>query len=944
MNLVKVSDGDFGKIRRNFQRIDSVLFGINAIPTFAGITLSGLTASQFVMTDANKALVSEAVPLIVAKGGTGVVSLTDHGLLVGSGTAAVTILGVATNGQIPIGSTGTDPVLAEITGTANQVTVTSGAGSITLSLPQDIHTGASPQFARLGIGTGSPLYHLSIVGGGTDTLLQFNDDDNDSGGFFISVLASQCCLTGGVSYDVALGGWIAKATEGEILSMYSGILVYYSDTSLTIDDSYTPTQRFIVDSSGNFGLGQEAFGTNAVKVFAIGNGTAPSSSSADCFQMYSADFAAGQACTHFRNEDGVIVKLNQNVGSDGSPTFAGLTLTSNIILPDDGTIGVSDGVPSILFDNSDSKVEISGILTVSDYMSIADAAAQINIILHIAKIWELTSSADNTFRKGISLGIQVGKTGAADYTSFATALSATVNLNNPNTQDWTNAFGLRGITIDVNTEGSTTGTITGSVGILMDASFQDSVTVTNYYGIYHDSIYVDNNKLVNSYGIYLENFNSALTLNYAIYTNAGLVRFGDDVSIVGNLTLSSIAAEATDVDKFLVDSTGVIKYRTGAQVLSDIGGQSQGDVLDDLNTLGANSADGDFLVGTGAGVLAWESPATARISIGLGTENTPTFAGLNITNALTIDDTLLSVVVNTLLQPIVDSTTFFQILDADGGTAIFTVDSTNKCVGIRTAPVATIALNINGAIRTMGLNRSEHFIIRPEGVTYMTIVPYNDDGLHWAARNVDGTANGQTIFTTWANRLKDHDHGYWAGHPKVIIHSATNPDTNNQEYGSFSFFGTGSGGGYFEIRTNAGDIYFRTTGGVGIGESAPETQLEMTGVAPYVTFHNSTHEDSDGGRESRINFKGEQSGGEETTLAKIEAGHDGVVDDQKGYLDFFTNDGDDGDAPTKQVRIAADGGIHIVNIKSGIDQANAGAVAGELYFDTDDNNTIKMGV
>jgi len=42
------------------------------------------------------------------------------------------------------------------------------------------------------------------------------------------------------------------------------------------------------------------------------------------------------------------------------------------------------------------------------------------------------------------------------------------------------------------------------------------------------------------------------------------------------LTLSTIAAEGTDVDKFLVDSTGVIKYRTGAQVLSDIGGSASG--------------------------------------------------------------------------------------------------------------------------------------------------------------------------------------------------------------------------------------------------------------------------------------------------------------------------------------------------------------------------------
>lgn len=40
-------------------------------------------------------------------------------------------------------------------------------------------------------------------------------------------------------------------------------------------------------------------------------------------------------------------------------------------------------------------------------------------------------------------------------------------------------------------------------------------------------------------------------------------------------------------------------------------------VLQDLDTLGANSADSEFLVGTGAGALAWESGATVRTSLGL---------------------------------------------------------------------------------------------------------------------------------------------------------------------------------------------------------------------------------------------------------------------------------------------------------------------------------------
>lgn len=169
-----IKDKDWVSVRQGLAKLGSIKLGPTSTPTYAGLTLTGLTASRLVWTNASKTLASKDLvdlvagtaneinitddgdgsitigivnPLIVAKGGIGTASLTDHGLLVGSGTAAVTALGVAANGKIPIGSAGADPVLAEITGTANQITSTPGAGSITLSLPQDIHTGASPTFA-----------------------------------------------------------------------------------------------------------------------------------------------------------------------------------------------------------------------------------------------------------------------------------------------------------------------------------------------------------------------------------------------------------------------------------------------------------------------------------------------------------------------------------------------------------------------------------------------------------------------------------------------------------------------------------------------------------------------------------------------------------------------------------------------------------------------------
>lgn len=62
----------------------------------------------------------------------GVSGTTNHSLLLGNSGGSINNLGVATNGQIPIGSTGADPVLSTITA-GSGITVTNGAGSITIA-------------------------------------------------------------------------------------------------------------------------------------------------------------------------------------------------------------------------------------------------------------------------------------------------------------------------------------------------------------------------------------------------------------------------------------------------------------------------------------------------------------------------------------------------------------------------------------------------------------------------------------------------------------------------------------------------------------------------------------------------------------------------------------------------------------------------------------------
>ena len=75
---------------------------------------------------------ADGTDIPVADGGTGASTLTDHGVLVGSGTGAITALAVGTDGQVLVGSSAADPVFATITDGPG-IGTTLGAGALTIS-------------------------------------------------------------------------------------------------------------------------------------------------------------------------------------------------------------------------------------------------------------------------------------------------------------------------------------------------------------------------------------------------------------------------------------------------------------------------------------------------------------------------------------------------------------------------------------------------------------------------------------------------------------------------------------------------------------------------------------------------------------------------------------------------------------------------------------------
>ena len=68
----------------------------------------------------------------MSSGGTGTTTLADGGILLGSGAGAITATAQPTDGQLLIGSTGTDPVLATLSA-GSGISITEGSGTITIA-------------------------------------------------------------------------------------------------------------------------------------------------------------------------------------------------------------------------------------------------------------------------------------------------------------------------------------------------------------------------------------------------------------------------------------------------------------------------------------------------------------------------------------------------------------------------------------------------------------------------------------------------------------------------------------------------------------------------------------------------------------------------------------------------------------------------------------------
>ena len=188
------------------------------------------------------------IPVKITQGGTGASTLTDHGVLLGSGADPVTALGAMTNGQLVIGSTGLDPVVASITD-GEGIDITVGAGTLTIACEDAAEANKG---VTVYAGTTKAL-------AGTDTASAMTPADVKNK---VAVDVNPKAMSQGVAMTVAASGsnGIAVADNGNIdyeTGNFFGVI------SVLLDD-YTPSAEVVLE--------QKTDGTNGRKFTLQTNG------------------------------------------------------------------------------------------------------------------------------------------------------------------------------------------------------------------------------------------------------------------------------------------------------------------------------------------------------------------------------------------------------------------------------------------------------------------------------------------------------------------------------------------------------------------------------------------------------------------------------------------------------------------------------------------------
>jgi hypothetical protein len=232
---------------------------------------------------------------------------TNHAIQIGNASGSLTSLGVATNGQIPIGSTGADPVLATIS-SGNNITVTNGVGSISVAV-----TGTTNHAVQVGNASGS-LTSLAV--GTTGQVLAGNTDADPSWQTLSGISVTSISATAPLTANSVSG---SPQTGAVTIALTTPVSLDFGGTNANL----TASNGGIFYSTATAGAILAGTAT-ASKMLLSGASAAPSWSTSTI------PSSAGATANKVLLSDGTNYVLS-------TPTFPNASATSGKIIISDGT-------------------------------------------------------------------------------------------------------------------------------------------------------------------------------------------------------------------------------------------------------------------------------------------------------------------------------------------------------------------------------------------------------------------------------------------------------------------------------------------------------------------------------------------------------------------------------------------------------------------------------
>jgi hypothetical protein len=227
--------------------------GLTGSGTFSA-NQSGNGTVTFGLTGQALAFHNLATNGIVARTGAGTVAART--LTAGTGISITNGNGV--DGNPTIANSG----VTNLTGTANQISVTAATGDVTLSLPQNIHTGATPTFARLTLSQATGTAPFTVTS--TTVVTNLNADllDGQQGSFYLDTSSTAQTKSG----NLTISGTFA-ANGGVTLGDASGDSLTINSSAISAPNGLNIASSLLVIDVANGRIGIGSSPTNKFDVF-----------------------------------------------------------------------------------------------------------------------------------------------------------------------------------------------------------------------------------------------------------------------------------------------------------------------------------------------------------------------------------------------------------------------------------------------------------------------------------------------------------------------------------------------------------------------------------------------------------------------------------------------------------------------------------------------------